>query len=62
MKFQLPNYAIWIIVAISSIIAFAAGYGAIKARKIGISLAAAFGGYLLGIILTATIVISNIYA
>ena len=53
---------IWIIVAISSMIAFAAGYGAIKARKIGISLAAAFGGYLLGIILSATIVISNTYA
>jgi hypothetical protein len=33
-----------------------------KARSVGVGLTAAFGGYLLGVILAASIVISNIYA
>ena len=56
------EWGLWVALACIVLVSLGVGFALMKARKLGISIFAAWGGVMFGFIVTTTFVVSNIYA
>jgi len=56
------EWGLWVALGGIILVSLGVGYGLMKARKLGISIFAAWGGVLIGFVVTTTFVVSNVYA
>ena len=59
---EVKDYAVWIILALWAIVGAIGGYFIAKKQKWGIALIGAFGGAMLGMLITTMFVVGNVYA
>lgn len=56
------EWGLWVALGGIILVSLLVGFGLMKARKVGVSIFAAWGGVMIGFIVTTTFVVANVYA